>query len=221
MTAQLYAVQAPPSLRELPASRWLRWLDGETRARILDQRNPQDAATRLCTRRLLLYAIRDACGVDAQSLKLARTPAGKPYFTGPGAPHFSLSHSGAAAFCAVHGAPVGADVERVRRVEPALARRVMSECELAAFKGSTDKDGFFFRIWTLKESYLKQTGQGIACELRSLSFTLEGDAVMFNVPGYTFGLYSLWDGYQAAACLAFGAPPAAVIMPTLDELDDF
>lgn len=221
MTARLYAVQAPPSLRALPASRWLGGLDDQTRARILQQRSPQDTATRLCTQRLFQYALRDAYGLDARSLEQARTPTGKPVFKASGTPHFSLSHSGAVALCAVHGTPVGADVERVRRVTQALAKRVLSESEWAAFNGTGDRDGFFFRIWTLKESYLKQTGQGIAVDLRALSFSLEGDAVASGVPGYAFGLYALPDGYQAAACLASGTLPARVAFVTQDELDAF
>lgn len=222
MTAHLFATKTPPSLDELPVSTWLESVTETKRARILKQRNTQAAATQLCAERLLHYALHSTCGVDALSLKQACTPLGKPYFTEAGAPHYSLSHSGAMAFCAVHCAAIGVDVERIRPVVPVLARRIMSDSEFEAYHSCRDKDGFFFKIWTLKESYLKQKGQGIAYDLQSLSLIIdEKQNVSFNIPDYVFKLYDLPDGYQAAACLKTGALPGHITCIGFDALVNF
>ncbi|MFZ5975059.1 MAG: 4'-phosphopantetheinyl transferase family protein [Bacillota bacterium] len=222
MTAHLFAVKAPPSLGALPASGWLEKVGEPKRTGILRQRNAQAAATRLCAEILLQYALYSAYGVKPFSLAQACTPQGKPFFTDPAAPHFSLSHSDAMAFCAVHHAPVGADVEHIRPVAPGLARRIMSDSEFEVFDRSHDKDGFFFKIWTLKESYLKQTGHGIAYDLKSLSFSIsEKQNVSFNRPHYVFKLYDLPGGYQACACVEKGTLPGHVACLDFHALMDF
>ena len=222
MTARLFAVKAPPSLDALPASSWLESVCEPKRTRILHQRDAQAAATQLLAEILLRYALHSAYGLDRHSFTQACTEQGKPYFTDPAAPQYSLSHSGSMALCAVHRTPVGADVERIRPVTRALARRIMSDSEYGCFYESNDKDRFFFTIWTLKESYGKQTGQGIACDLQSLSFTIcNQQTVSFNKPHYAFRSYSLPGGYQAGACLAQGTLPENVTCVALDALVDF
>lgn len=217
MTAHLLAAKAPPAPDRLPSG-CLELFGGPERTRIQKQRNPQAAATQLAAHMLLHYALDKVYGIDSRSFTVARTQQGKPYFTGPDAPQFSLSHSGATALCAVHDAPIGADVERIRPVTPALARRIMSDTEYDSFCRSDDKKGLFFKIWTLKESYLKQTGQGITCDLKALSFVVSGQDISFNNPDYTFRLYDLTDGYQACACVAHGTLPQSVDCIPMEEL---
>lgn len=101
---------------------------------------------------------------------------GKPFIAG--GPHFNLSHSADRAVLAVcEEAPVGVDIEAVRPVErlDALAERIMSPPEHAEFVAAADKPGFFFEVWTRKESVVKARGDGIIADLRSLSY--EGCAV--------------------------------------------
>jgi 4'-phosphopantetheinyl transferase len=38
----------------------------------------------------------------------------------------------------------------------------------------------FLRIWTLKEAYIKATGQGLACPLDAFSFNLDPIAIRFR-----------------------------------------
>jgi 4'-phosphopantetheinyl transferase len=219
MNARLFAVKAPADVSALPFDAWINEVPEPRRTRILRQRNAQSAAAQLCADRLLGYALRRLYGLDVRALDQRVTPEGKPYFDGPQAPHFSISHSHAMALCALHGAPVGADVERVRRVRDALARRIMSDAEYAAYLASPDPVRFFFRIWTLKESFVKQTGLGIAQDLKKLEFSMdEALHVTFSAPGYAFRLYDLPGNYQACACTGAGTLPGAVTVIELEAL---
>ena len=78
--------------------------------------------------------------------KIEREMGGKPYFPGCTHIHFNISHSRGCALCALHGEPVGVDVERLR---PAPRR-------LAAGMG----DEAFFRLWTAREATVKREGRG-------------------------------------------------------------
>lgn len=62
---------------------------------------------------LLAYAVRAVWGIDLP--ETAELPGGKPYFPARPQLHFSVSHTRTAALVAVSAAPVGADVEQVRR----------------------------------------------------------------------------------------------------------
>ena len=85
---------------------------------------------------------------------------GKPMVDGL---EFSLSHSGDLIICAVSDKPVGCDVEEIRKAPKGVAERYFSDSEqeyLDQFSGE-EYDKAFFRIWTLKESYVKMTGEGM------------------------------------------------------------
>ena len=85
---------------------------------------------------------------------------GKPMVDGL---EFSLSHSGNLVICAVSDKPVGCDVEKIRKAPKGVAKRYYSDTERAYLSRflEDEYDREFFRLWTLKESYVKMTGEGL------------------------------------------------------------
>ena len=85
---------------------------------------------------------------------------GKPMVDGL---EFSLSHSGNLVICAVSDKPVGCDVEKIRKAPKGVAERYYSDTERAYLSRflEDEYDREFFRLWTLKESYVKMTGEGL------------------------------------------------------------
>lgn len=85
---------------------------------------------------------------------------GKPMVEGV---EFSLSHSGHLVACAVSNAPVGCDVEELRKAPKGVAKRYFSDSEQAFLHTFSDEEynRAFFQIWTMKESYVKMTGEGL------------------------------------------------------------
>lgn len=87
---------------------------------------------------------------------------GKPLCDGA---FLSLSHSGSMAMCAVGGAPVGCDIERIDSADFDIAPKVFLPGELEYIGAAESEDGArrrFAALWTLKESYMKMTGDGLA-----------------------------------------------------------
>lgn len=93
-------------------------------------------------------------------------PCGKPYWEDTGL-HFSLCHTRQAVFCAISDGVVGLDAEKIRPVSQAVIARVLSPEELRQFDGS---DECFMRFWTLKEAYVKYTGEGLQGYPNKISF---------------------------------------------------
>ena len=109
-------------------------------------------------RRLLAFAAFRTWGW-AELPPMERGEKGKPFFPDHPARRFNLSHTGGVALCALSDeGEVGVDVDLVRPRRETLPAYVMSESELAAFDGSWAE---FYRIWTLKEAYVKYLGGAI------------------------------------------------------------
>lgn len=102
---------------------------------------------------LLQYALEQA---GVQKPIFAETPLGKPYLENYPRIHFSLSHSGSWAVCAVGDAPLGVDVE-LPRCTMDIAKRFFRPEELP----KTENKDHLLRLWTAKEAFLKAIGTGL------------------------------------------------------------
>ena len=93
--------------------------------------------------------------------QILTTPMGKPYFaTSPW--HFSISHTKAHAFCVLADVPIGMDAEEMdRKVNLAIASKILSDAELAQFAAAEDPRRALLTFWVLKEAQAKLTGQGV------------------------------------------------------------
>ena len=125
---------------------------------------------------LLKRALSD-CGLSEKDVKYGTTGNGKPVIEGFPGINFNLSHSKNRVMCIVSGRVVGCDVEQVRDRGASgkrIPERFFSEEERAYLKraGSNDKEKYdeaFFTVWTLKESYIKCTGEGLERAMEGFS----------------------------------------------------
>lgn len=127
-------------------------------------------------RKLLARAFFRLTGAAMPEIKTM--PGGKPYWEGSDL-HFSLCHTRQAVFCAISDGVVGLDAEKIRPVSQTVITRVLSPEELRQFDGS---DEAFMRFWTLKEAYVKYTGEGLRGYPNKISFdgtVLSGSALSF------------------------------------------
>ncbi len=95
-------------------------------------------------------------------------PHGKPYLVGDNAPHFNISHCQHAVAVAMHQHEIGIDIEQRRNVSPTLIRKVCNDDEQQQIAHADDATMEFLRLWTRKESFVKQTGTGLTVPLPHL-----------------------------------------------------
>lgn len=98
-----------------------------------------------------------------------------PVTDGYGKPHihigpddeifFSLSHSGDHSICAVAPKPVGADIEEIKDDKEKIADRFFAAKE----RGYVRDAKSFYRIWSLKESFMKAVGLGMKLPMDSFT----------------------------------------------------
>ena len=116
---------------------------------------------------LLIHALRSVSGDLQLPLSITAEPDGKPHLLDSEL-HFSLSHSGSFAACALSDFPVGIDLELWGRMRDPVLRRSFSLEEQNLVLTSPDPGRLFTRLWTGKESCVKATGQGILSPLREI-----------------------------------------------------
>ena len=128
---------------------------------------------------------------------------GKPYCDGI---FFSLSHAGDLALCAVSGAPVGCDIELVKDAPFEIAPRVFRENERAYLRAAQDgieAQRRFFTLWTLKESYMKMTGEGLALSLDRLEIRMPALTLFRDGAAQPCALFHTAHGeYEISLCAA-------------------
>jgi 4'-phosphopantetheinyl transferase len=106
--------------------------------------------------------------IKPADIQICRGENGKPSVVGCPDFYFNISHSGEYVVMAYGNAPVGVDVEQTRDKETRIAKRCFTDEEFEYISQSDDKSGErFFKVWTMKESYLKLTGRGISVPLNS------------------------------------------------------
>lgn len=109
-------------------------------------------------------------------VSVRRNAEGRPVADSP--VDVSLSHGGGWIAVAAHRhGRVGVDVEAVREVGPALARRCLSPAELSWLDHAADapdRRERFLRLWTAKEAYLKAIGTGLGTDPRTVTTDCSG-----------------------------------------------
>ena len=159
---------------------------------------------------LLELAAREVWGWQTLP-ELARTQEGKPYFPALPDHYFNLSHSEHLVLCALDSAPVGVDIQVIKRTwRPGLPKRVCSERELAWLEQQDDLWAAFTQLWTLKECQVKYTGTGLQGNFRSIPIPIPECGQWRHQQGdLWFGLYS-GTGWQGAVCGEY--PPPETIL---------
>lgn len=137
-------------------------------------------------------------GADQTAAVVARTPAGKPYFTGIPGLHFSVSHSGDWWACCMGAAPLGLDLqEHAVCNQASISRRFFAPEEDAWLRETAYRD--FFAVWAAKESLVKFTGQGMSEESLQVP-VVRGGRVTEALPGATLRFLPAPMGYTLCLC---------------------
>lgn len=144
-------------------------------------------------------------GLREQTEAFGTVENGKPCLLNHPEIQFNLSHSGNMVMAAFSSCPVGCDVEKKQKARMDVAKRFFTPAEqrvLLAAKTEAERDLLFSRLWTLKESYLKVSGRGMAMPLDSFIIELGGQPRLVGESGkdYRFQEFSLPD-YCASVCV--------------------
>ena len=137
--------------------------------------------------------------LSERDMKYTFNAYGKPYFANAEDLHFSISHSGEYAMVVLSDKEIGCDIQQIKDINLSIADRFFTAEERKYVKCTEN----FFRIWTLKESFIKAIGKGLALPLNSFSIKgLDSDKPYceYNRELYEFKEFDKMTGYCIAVC---------------------
>lgn len=148
-------------------------------------------------------------GIRQSDLSYIEGEQGKPYISGHTDIFFNISHSGDFVVCALADGEIGCDIEVVHEVDFKIAERFFAPKEIEAIrsrKTEAEKQDMFFRLWTLKESFIKVTGMGLAIPLNEFTIDILEEGIItvdqdFDNHHYHFRELDLIPGYRLSVCL--------------------
>lgn len=184
--------------------KYLALADGERRQKVnaLVPREKKNAS--LAAGAILPLALK-RCGICGE-ISVERSRYGKPRLISPQGVFFNLSHSGEWTVAAVSDSEVGVDIQQVGTANMRLAQRFFTDAEYRqiAEAGGNAAD-CFYRLWTVKEAYLKALGTGLNRPLNSFAVRLKDGGAEVEDGGsgaeWFVSEYECFKGYRIA-CVA-------------------
>ena len=188
----------------------------QRREKTLRLRSARDRRLSLGVELLLRKGLLDL-GLDTKNLTYGLGENGKPFLRRPEGVCFNLSHSGSCVLCAISPWEVGCDVQRITAIRPGIAERFFAPRErelLMACEDRQEQRELFFRIWALKESYMKLTGLGMRLGLSEFAVDPKENCVVTTRDGIRqpvfFREYEIDGDYRCAVCCRQSEPEGAL-----------
>ncbi len=181
------------ALADMPNEVWSDWLsalDDEERSRAARFVHDHDRRQFIAAHAMLRGLLQRLAGKPAAEWKFAIGSRGKPALHpdhGMDRLNFNISHTRGAVACAMTlDHPIGVDIEHVERPGRLLeiANSYFAPDELAILHAAPEAEQrtVFFRLWTLKEAYIKARGDGLHLQLDLFAFSLSPPRIAF-APG--------------------------------------
>lgn len=219
-TAILYTASAAPLTDGTLLSCLFKRLPEERRLKTERYLRFEDRRLSVAAGALLLLALKEQ-GVSSPVFTEGEN--GKPLLENAPDVHFNLSHSGEHVLCLVSSSPCGCDTEKKKEGSLSVAKRFFTAEENAYLDAAPEqeRDERFFRLWTLKEAYVKAAGTGLYTPFDSFSLVPPGrDTFEKEILGKNcrFFMPQTEEGYASAVCLT-GGEKALELRPVVWETE--
>lgn len=175
-----YMVNIDNNLENDAFNRLLNYVSEDKKVKIHRFYHFEDSQRALIGNVLSRYAICKNLNIENIDITFGTNEYGKPFLLGADKIHFNISHSGNWVVCAISDYPVGIDVEIIKTTNFEIAKRFFSKDEFTALKNQPDdeKQAYFYKLWTLKESYIKAVGKGLSIPLDSFTVSVENNSII-------------------------------------------
>lgn len=127
---------------------------------------------------------------------------GKPFLANRPDLHFNISHADGIAAAMVSDFECGIDCERIRPFKPRVMLRAYSKDEQTAVNSApqNQRDFLFFRLWTLKEAYIKAIGTGLSYPMKNAAFAFEDGKIFTDLQNCRFSQFLVGGEFLVAVC---------------------
>ncbi len=172
---------------------------------------------------LTKYCIGLGCNIQPEKIKIQKSPGGKPFWKNDGQFFFNIAHANRWVICGTGNAEIGVDIEFIKRKSVAsISSAFFSSQEQDYINSESDKLRAFYKIWTLKESYLKCIGKGLNYPLKEFCVInrkyTKGYDPSQKQDKFKFKSFELGSEYLIGICTKGKQLPKAIETISLSEL---
>lgn len=170
----IYTTKINYNISDIDFQNCLYLLSKEEQKRIIFKKNYKARCQCLISTLLIKKAIKDTLGLSESCISIKRTMTNRPYIeiNKKNNIDFNVSHSDEWVVCAISSAgSIGIDIEKQLPMDINIGKEFLTKEEwryLSTYQG--EKIQLFYKLWTLKESFLKAVGIGINDLIREINF---------------------------------------------------
>ena len=174
---EIYAVNIHKPISNDKYREYLHIISEDRQLKLNNYRFHDDIKRSLFGDLMARYLANIKLGLKSADILFCSNEFGKPYIRHYPEFNFNISHSGKWVVCALSRLPVGIDIEHMKESNLSIAKRYFTNEEYKIIINSCEetRKEMFYRLWTLKESYIKLIGKGLSVPLNSFSFYKEGE----------------------------------------------
>lgn len=204
---KIFALNIQESIKRSNLIELTNLISKERAKKILSYRNIGDSYLSLTAELVTRFAVSKETNCQNEKINILRR--GKPLLKYPPNIHFNISHSKDWIICAIAKYPIGVDIEFINKDRNYLqiAERCFTEEEKAYMLSSdswNNKLERFYQLWSLKESYIKADGRGLAVSMNSFSIRPYEEHILLRtanpLKNCIFRYYDMIPNYSAAVC---------------------
>ncbi|QGQ96130.1 4'-phosphopantetheinyl transferase superfamily protein [Paenibacillus psychroresistens] len=223
---RIYAVQIPKMLDIFQETQIIACLPEHVGNKLKKFQKVEDRFRSLFGEILMRTEVSKVLGITSQDITISHNSYGKPSIQGIDDFHYNISHSGAWVLCIFGSTPVGVDIEKIEPIDAIqIAERFFSALEREYLNSVVSEDCLsdFYKIWTLKESYIKAVGKGLSIPLDT--FNVVGSKLSYSLSSsstveidYELKQYNFEEGYECSACAHNAKLPETVLIKNAKDL---
>jgi 4'-phosphopantetheinyl transferase len=192
----------------------------ERRAKVKSFIRPEDANRGLLGDVLIRSIICGKLNMTNKEIQFATDTYGKPCAAGLSSFHFNIAHSGRWIVCAVDCNPMGIDIEEIKPISLDVSKYLFSTHEYRWLieQEEAERLSCFYKLWTLKESFVKWLGKGLSYPLHSQYGTDHCLSWPTADPAYFFNQPDVDPNYKMAVCSTTAAFSEQMTVKSIDDL---
>jgi 4'-phosphopantetheinyl transferase len=154
---------------------------------------------------LVRYLISIKSNIKSNQIILDKGKYGKPFVKNISGIEYNVSHSGQFVVCAIGNHPVGIDVEQILNFDLSICNKIFETKEYEVFQqiNNFEKLEYFYRMWSLKESFIKAKGCGLYMKLNSVRINAANENniyCFYQGNKYYFKEYKIDLCYKLSIC---------------------
>jgi len=159
-------------ISEYEFERYMHYVSNSRQEKIRKYIKHEDRCRSLVAALLCRYMIRRKYKISNGELRFSILEKGKPVSNNDIKLDFNISHSDTCVACIIDDNDVGIDVEKIDKYNADISKRFFQTKESEFISSHDDKASVFYRIWTIKEAYIKYLRLGMYKRMNSFAVNL-------------------------------------------------